>query len=253
VIKDLKTSDYVGVRQDESFCRTVLDLIIVDRLRHLEDRDAHHRLQVSTKVSMSILVKDIYGNSEIVKGRADWALGYGANKDDTGAILLILEAKPYESAAVGMPQLLVYMAAVHKARQHRVNQSVYGMVSDSKEFRFCFLDEKKKFFTTKPFIWVIERPTIIAYIDMMLINAIESSPHTTPQNRNNQTILRYPESLERQWKFGTESDDEGAEEKKEKEKEEEEEEEYGMIDIVRLGDRVVMRSSMRHGRPSSTG
>ena len=146
MIKDLKSSDYTSVRHDESFCRTVLDLIIIDRLRQLEDRDAHHRLQVSAEVPVAIRVKDIYGNDEIVKGRADWAIGYGADKNDTGAILLIVEAKPYESAPIGMPQLLVYMAAVHKARQNRVSKSVFGMVSDSKEFRFAFLDEKKKFF-----------------------------------------------------------------------------------------------------------
>ena len=79
---------------------------------------------------------------------------------------------------------------------------------------------------------------------MMLINAIGSSPHTTIQKKNNQTIHKYPEFLERQWKFGTESDG-GAEE--------EEEEEYDMVDVVCLGDRVVMRSSMHHGRPSPTG
>ncbi|KAL2058435.1 hypothetical protein ABVK25_001163 [Lepraria finkii] len=132
VIKDLKSSDYVSVRHDESFCRTVLDLIIMDRLRQLEDRDTHHRLQVSAEVPVAIRVKDIYGNDQMVKGRADWALGYGADKSETGAILLIVEAKPYESAPIGMPQLLVYMAAVHKARQNRVNKSVFGMVSDSK-------------------------------------------------------------------------------------------------------------------------
>ncbi|KAK3168180.1 hypothetical protein OEA41_004626 [Lepraria neglecta] len=62
VIKDLKSSDYVSVRHDESFCRTVLDLIIMDRLRQLEDRDAYRRLQVSAEVPVAIRVKDIYGN-----------------------------------------------------------------------------------------------------------------------------------------------------------------------------------------------
>ena len=145
MIKDLKSSDYISVRHDESFCRTVLDLVSMDRLRQLEDRDVHYRLQVSTEVPVAIRVKDIYGNDQMVKGRADWALGYGADKSETGAILLIVEAKPYEFAPIGMPQLLVYMAAVHKARQNRVNKSVWGMVSDSKEFRFAFLNEKKKF------------------------------------------------------------------------------------------------------------
>ena len=237
MIKDLKTSDYVSTRQDESFCRTILDLLIVDRLRHLEDRDAHHRLQVSAEVPISIRVKDVYGNDEIVKGRTDWAMGYGVDKSDTGAILLIVEAKPYESAAVGMPQLVVYMAAVYEARRHRVNRSVFGMLSDSREFRFSLLDEKKKLFTSRPFTWVSDQSAIIAHIDMMLISAIESSPHTTPTKLNNRTIHRHSEFLRTQWVFGNESGDQEAED--------EGEEEFDMVDVVDIDGRVVLRAS-RH-------
>ena len=208
----------------------------MDRLRQLEDKAALHRLQVSAEVSVLIRIKNIYGNNEIVKGRADCAIGYGTEKSDTGAILLIVEAKSYESAAIGMPQLLVYMAAVHEARQNRVNKSVFGMVSDSKEFRLAFLDEDKKFCTTRPFIWAIEQSTIIAYIDMMLINAIESSPHTTPQKTNNRTNYRYREHLEREWKFGDESDDAGA-----REEDEEDDDDDDMVDVVIIGGRLTMR------------
>ena len=243
VINDLKCSDYVSVRRNESFCRTILDLIIHDRLRHLEDRDAHHHLQISAEVPVSIHTKDFYGNNEIVKGRVDWALGYGAKKSNTGAVLLVVEAKPYNSAAVGMPQLLVYMAGVHeaRARQKQVNKSVYGVVSDSKEFRFAFLNEKKKFFTSEPYLWLTKQSTIIAYIDMMLINAIESSPHTIPQKKNNKIIHQYPEYLESQWKFGVDSDDGGAEDQ---------EDDSDMVDVLNIGGRVVMRASTHHGRPS---
>lgn len=65
VIKELKTSDYISVRRDESFCRTVLDLIIIDRLRHLEDRDTFHRLKLCAEVPVSIRMKGTYGNNEI--------------------------------------------------------------------------------------------------------------------------------------------------------------------------------------------
>lgn len=83
---------------------------------------------------------------------------------------------------------------------------------------------------------------IIAYIDMMLINAIESSPHITPQKKNNQTIHKYPEFFGREWRFGAESDDEWSEDKDD-----------DMVDVLNIGGRVVMRTSMHHGRPSSLG
>ena len=226
---------------------------MIDRLRHLEDRDAYHRLQVSAGVPVSIRIKDVYGNNEIVKGRADWALGYGTDQNDTGAILLIVEAKPYESAVIGMPQLLVYMAGVYeaRARQNRVNESVFGMVSDSKEFRFAFLNEKKRLFTTEPYTWITKQSTIIAYIDMMLMNAIESSPHTTTRKGNNYTIHKYPEFLERQWRFGTGSD--GGAEDEDKDETETEDEDYEMVDVLNISGRVVMRTPMHHGTPSPPG
>ncbi|MCJ1377783.1 hypothetical protein MMC17_000879 [Xylographa soralifera] len=171
---------YVSTRRDELFSRTVLDLIIIDRLNHLADRDAYNRLRVSAEVPVSIRIQNIYGNDEVMKGRADWALSYGVSKNETGSILLVVEAKPYDFAPIEMPQLLVYMAAVYEEQRDRVNRSVFGMVSDSKEFRFSFLIEKKKLFVSKPFVWLHDQPTIISYIDMMLISAIESSPHTAP-------------------------------------------------------------------------
>ena len=206
---------------------------MTDRLHHLEDRKPHYCLQVYAEVPVSVCVQDIYGNDEIIKGRADWALGYGADKSDTGLMLLVIEAKPYESASVGMPQLLVSMAAIHKARQKRMNKGVFGMVSDSQEFRFAFLDENKKLVTSRPFLWVTDQSTIIAYIDMMLVNAIESSPHTTPQKQNNRAILKYSELLRKQCDFGDESNGRGTEN--------EEEKGYDMVDIVNVGGRVVLR------------
>lgn len=110
----------------------------MDRLRHSEGKDSCHWLQISAEVPVSICIKDAYGNHEMVKGRAEWTLGYGTDKNDTGPILLVVEAKPYESAPVGMPRLLVYMAAVQEARQDRVNGSVFGMISDKQRVSFLF-------------------------------------------------------------------------------------------------------------------
>lgn len=244
MIKHIKNSEYVRARKNEAFCRTVLDLIIIDRLLHLEDTESYRRLQLSAEVPVSIRVTDMNGDTALIKGRADWALGYGTEKNDTGSILLVVEAKPFEDAPVGMPQLLVYMAAVYEARKDRVNRSVFGMVSDSKEFKFCLLIEQKKFFVSKSLPWAIDRALIIDYIDMMLKHAIESSPHTTPHKRNNRSILKYADFMERQWKFGEEADDEsgggGAEES---DGEESHVEDHDIVDVVVSGGRVVMRGS----------
>lgn len=55
------------------------------------------------------------------------------------------------------------MAGVYEARaRQEVSKSVFGMVSDSNEFRFSFFNEKKTLFTTGPYTWVAEQLTIIA-------------------------------------------------------------------------------------------
>lgn len=54
---------------------------------------------------------------------------------------------------------------------------------------------------------------IIAYIDMMLVDAIQSSPNTAPQKSKNRAISKYLNYLGRQWSFGADADD--AEDKKE--------------------------------------
>lgn len=244
VIDELSHSEYVGVRQDEAFCRTIIDLIILDRLKHLEDHSAAHRLQVSAEVPVSVRIRDVYGNDQLVRGRADWALGYGTTKSETGAILLMVEAKPNEAASVGMPQLLVYMAAVQDARRDRVNRTVFGMLTDSDEFRFAFLDEKRKLFVSRPLLWAIDQNLIITYIDNILIDAIESSPHTTPRKLHNRTIHNYRKALGRKWKFGDETDDE------ESEDDEEGGGEDDSWDVVQEGERVTMRQTTVVNRPA---
>ena len=235
VINDLVNCEHLGARQGEAFCRTLIDLIVLDRLKKLKDHGAARRLHVSAEVPVSVHAKDAYGNDQLVRGRANWALGYGVTKSDTGAILLMVEAKPFESAAVGMPQLLVYMAAVQDACHDRVNRSVFGMSTDSVDFRFAFLDENRKLWVSEPLMWASDQDLIIAFIDRILIDAIESSPHTTSQKRNNRTIHNYRKFLGRKWNFGDDADDEESENE-----EEEEGREDGSWDVVEDGERVTM-------------
>ena len=43
VIQGMQDSEYVSIRSDESIARTVLDLMIVDRLRYVQDKDVFRR------------------------------------------------------------------------------------------------------------------------------------------------------------------------------------------------------------------
>ena len=204
----------------------------MDRLRNLQDQDAHHLLLLSAEVQVNIKVKDLDGKDEIIRGRADWALGYGRDKNETGSILLVAEAKGPGKAFVGLPQLMVYMAAVHESRRSRINNNVFGMLADAGKFQFAFLDRTKKLFVSNLFKWSSQKSTILAYIDTILLDAIHSSPHTTLTKIRNTNLRNYPRYLKRQWKFGGESEDEADEEVGDDE----------FVDVIKDHDPLVLRS-----------
>jgi hypothetical protein len=95
------------------------------------------------------------------------------------------------------------MAGVLKARHDRIYQTVFGMLSDSGTFQFAFLDEKK-FYTSKLYRWADDQSTILAYIDTILLDAIQSSPHTAPTKTANSTLRNYQRYLKGRWVFGEE-------------------------------------------------
>jgi hypothetical protein len=70
---------------------------------------------------------------------------------------------------------------------------------------------------------------------MMFISTIESSPHTTPPKLNNRTIYNYRKALGRKWQFEEKVDDEKTED------EEVESQEDESWEVVKIGDRLVMR------------
>jgi hypothetical protein len=188
-------------------------------------------------VPVSVNTEDQFGNPELIKGRADWVLGYGKTKANTGSILMIVEAKAIGSASIGLAQMLVYMAAVYEARRGHTNNSVFGMLSDSEEFRFAFLDSNKKFHDSRPLIWKYDQQAIISYIDAMLLDAIQSSPHTTPTKIQNKNLLRYPQYLKGKWAFG-----DNAEAEVEAEADIDEDD---IVDVVKVGRDIVLRNVRR--------
>lgn len=113
MINDLLSNDYILDCADERFSRIVLDLILVDRLNNLRDKDAYKKLILSPEVTLSIKVKEEFRGWTVIKGRADWVLSFGNSKTKTGSLLIITEAKRIDDdTSIGMPQMLIYMAAI---------------------------------------------------------------------------------------------------------------------------------------------
>jgi hypothetical protein len=111
---------------------------------------------------------------------------------------------------------MAYMAGVFESRHDRENRSVFGMLSDSRLFWFAHLDYNKKLYVSEPYTWASRQSTILAYIDTILLDAIKSSPHTTPTKVGNTSLQNYPRYLKEQWKFGEESEIEEGEDDYEK-------------------------------------
>ena len=93
----------------------------------------------------------------------------------------------------GMPQLLVYLAAVQQATcaDKKTNTSVFGIITDAEEFKFLFLDSSMKLFISKGYEWAYDAKEILQWIDRILTDAINSSPYTTPSQSQNTTLFAY--------------------------------------------------------------
>ena len=146
-----------SVQHDDSFCRTVLHLIILNCLHHLKDRDAYHDLQtiLSAEVSVLICIKDIYDDNEnSQEQKQTWALSYDANKSDTDATLLVVEVKHLQVRLLwGCCSYWCILTAVYEARQKQSNRSGFlrcCLTATIRNFHFCFFNEEKR----KKLFWV---------------------------------------------------------------------------------------------------
>lgn len=189
------------------------------------------KLRLNAEVPLIVHATDNRGQPLIIRGRADGALGWGRNKSETDSLLLVLEARSVEGS-IGMAQLIVYLAAVHAAREDKTNRTVFGMLSDSYGFWFACLDNQKNLTVTKFLLWRDDKDMILAYLDTILLDAIESSPHTTPTRRQNANLYNYPKYLRSSWRF--------AEEEEEASEEEFEDEPY-LVDVLQLSNGLVLR------------
>ena len=112
------------------------------------------------------------------------------------------------AADLALPQLIIYLAAVQDACKccNKMNSSVFGLLTDSTNFRFIYLNPLRKLFVSKSYEWMEEKARIIQWIDKILEDLIQAS-HTTPCKKFNKTIGAYQTHLKRQYQFGSAAKD----------------------------------------------
>ena len=88
-----------------------------------------------------------------------------------------------------------------------MNSSVFGLLTDSTNFRFVYLNSSRKLFVSKPHEWMEEKVRIVQWIDKILEDSIQASPHTTPCKKFNKTIGAYQTYLKQQYQFGSAAKD----------------------------------------------
>jgi len=201
-IRNIRGSKYLRAFRPESIVRTLFDLLICDRLEILDDSFMTKHLKVASEIQMQASTKD----DVKISGRADWTLGYMDEKDNLKEMLVVVEAKARGSLGTAIPQLFIYLVAIQDARAKagKENQIIFGMATDSDQFLFAILKEGRKGYVSKPIDWIEDKDQVISFLDHILQDAIDSSPHTTPKRTRNKKIKRFDESLTSTYSFGHE-------------------------------------------------
>ncbi|PGH29540.1 hypothetical protein GX50_07710 [[Emmonsia] crescens] len=196
-IDKLKHSPRLSKFRREPSARTLFDILLADRFDQLDDTEANCRLSVGYEVPMTANISEDRGGGKI-SGRADWSLGYMTELDKLEQMLVVIEAKTDVSSDRNMAQLLAYLHAIQEARvQSKKNSSaVFGVLTDSKLFRFVILRENSRVMASEPLQWTPRNTDVVAFLDNILLDAIKSSPHTTPQKTGNTTINRFDRHLQ---------------------------------------------------------
>ncbi|KAL4962178.1 uncharacterized protein BDV14DRAFT_178838 [Aspergillus stella-maris] len=200
-VKELQSSPYFQLADSESTSRTILDVLFCDRLKRLRDNEAEKHLNWFPEVSLSVQSKL---HNLLIQGRADWCLAYWDSKAALQTALVVLEAKKSGMAQTALPQLIIYLAAVQDSRKssRKINSSIFGLISDSEDYRFAWLDENRHLFVSETFSWVTKKAEIVEWIDRILRDSIEASPHTTPTKTGNTAVHAYRNHISREYKLG---------------------------------------------------
>ena len=98
---------------------------------------------------------------------------------------------------------MVYLAAIYQSTLGKENNRIFGMLADSSEFKFCYLDCNRMLLVSNPFRGATQQSTILTYLDTVLLDAFKTSPNAKPARLNARTRPRYFKGLCR---FGPEDE-----------------------------------------------
>jgi hypothetical protein len=138
--KDPLTLIHHQVFRGEPLSRTIIDILLCDRLLALDDSNANKNLQVATEVDIRAELADIRKkasyNAGYVTGRAGYVLSYGGLKSGLENALVVIEAKRDGLYSFAIPQTLCYLAGIQNARKRagKINIEVFGIMADTDEF-----------------------------------------------------------------------------------------------------------------------
>lgn len=111
-------------------------------------------------------------------------------------MLIVLKAKSTVQVD-NIAQVLAYLFAVQdtQVKAKKARTAVFGILTDFIDFRFIVLCETGKVMHSEALSWIIRRDQVVAFVDSILIDAIRSSPDTTPQKIANSAIKRFDDHL----------------------------------------------------------
>jgi ketosteroid isomerase-like protein len=203
VIRRLRTPSYHSIESSEASARVAIELVLLDRLHHLADAGAMERLRLYPEADMDF----VCGNTHVT-GRADWLLCHEDPRYAIESTLIAIEAKRSYDFNSGGPQMAVYLAAVQASRANipKFNSIAFGITTDCTNFKFWFLDSERRLYSSTTFDWRIDQAKIIAWIDKMLVDAIEASFLTTPTLQRNVSLRNWERNFRRRLLASSDSD-----------------------------------------------
>jgi hypothetical protein len=102
------------------------------------------------------------------------------------SLMVIVEAKPDQSADQALPQIVVYMACLHQSRvrQGRRNASVYRVASDGFVFRFVMLSHEGILkLSVRLDVREGQLQRILGCFKYVLEKSASTSPNVTPESK----------------------------------------------------------------------